>query len=393
MAPPAVAAPTPAQANASARALVLASSVDMWQQIFSQAFTPANQNIVNVPIVNTGLIKGFLVKVSGTLHNSDGAVVANLTPFGASNILSQIVFTDLNNTIRIQTTGWHLALINSAKQPLVFGGAYSPNVPVGYGNNWTVQSSPATIAANSDGSIQFYYYVPLAYAPTDLTGAMFAATINSQSTLQLTINPTPGVNATDPTGAIYSGSNVVIWKAATTVQITVWQNYLDQLPRYSNPPANSPYGPYILPQIDLSNIYQLQYSSFSGLVANQQYNIPFANYRTFLSTVVVYDNAGVLNTGSDITAFQLLASNTTQIFNYGPNEAALLARSTFMADPPKGAYYFSHRNAPIQTLNFGNMNLAVTPSVVTSAASQFLAAWEMIANISQVQFASALPNT
>lgn len=385
----ATAQPTPAQANAQARALVLGSSVDMWQQIFAQAVNPATQTVVNVPIVNVGLIKGFLVKVVGNIINSSGATAFTLTPFGASNMLSSIVFTDLNNTIRIQTSGWHLGLIDSAKQPLVFGGAYAPNVPVGYGNNWTVLSAPNTIALSSNSAVQFYYYVPLAYSPTDLTGAMFAATINSQSSLQLTINPAPivGVGG-DPTLAIYSGSTGG-WNGNVT--ITVWQNYLDQLPRFSNG-AQGPYGPYILPQIDLSNVYMLQNSAFSGLVVGQNFNIPYANYRTFLSTCVVYDNNGTLNVGTDINYFALLASNTTQILNYGPQEVALFARSTFMADPPRGCYYFSHRNAPIQTLNYGNMNLAVNPSAVTAGAS-LLAAWEMIANISQVQFASALPNS
>jgi hypothetical protein len=384
---------TPAQANAQARALILATSVDMWQQIFAQAFTPANQSIVNVPIVNVGLIKGFLIKVQGTIHNGDGALALTRTELGASNVLSAVVFTDLTNTIRIQTTGWHLGLINSAKQPLVFGGAYTPNVPVDYGNNWTVQSAPATIAFGADGVIQFYYYVPLAYSPTDLTGAMFASAINAQASLQLTINTTPCVAAgVDATLAMYSGTAAGVWKAGTTVTITVWQNYLDQLPRYQTQPANAAYGPYIMPQIDLSNIYMLNNTAFSGLVVGQNFNIPYANYRTFLSTCVIYDNAGVLNVGSDINYFALLASNTTQIFNYGPNEAALFARTTFMADPPKGVYYFSHRNAPIQTLNFGNMNLVVNPSAVTAGAG-LLVAWESIANVSQVQFAGALPNS
>ncbi len=384
---------TPAQQNAGARALVLATSVNMWQQIFSAAFTPANQNVVNVPITNVGLITGFLVKVSGTLHNSDGSKTATLSAFGASNLLSSIVFTDLTNTIRIQTTGWHLGLINSAKQPLVFGGAYAPNVPVGYGNNWTVQSAPATIAHGADGSVQFYYYVPLAYSPSDLTGAMFASAINAQASLQLTINTNPLVDAgVDATLAVYGGSPGG-WKSATTVTITVWQNYLDQLPRYpaGQTPPNSPYGPYILPVTDLSNLYMLNNTAFSGLVVGQNFNIPFANYRTFLSTTVVYDNAGVLNVGSDINNFSLLASNTTQIFQYGPQEAALFARSTFMADPPTGCYYFSHRSSPIQTINFGNINLAVNPSAVTTGAG-LLVAWEQIANVSQVQFAAALPN-
>lgn len=385
-------------ANATASALVRATSVDMWQQIFGQSINPLTQVNLNVPIVNVGLVKGFLVKVQAQIKNNGGANTLTLTPFGASNLLSMLTFTDLNNTIRIQTTGWHLGIVNSAKQPLVFGGSYSPNVPVGYGNNFTVQSAPNTIAPGATANVQFYFYVPLAYSPQDLTGAMFAATINAQATLQLTVNnaPTvgPGGGAADPTNAVYSGDATAGTGWTGNMTVTVWQNYYDQLPRYAagQQPASSPYGPYILPQIDLSNIYMMQYSAFSGLVPLNNFNVPFANYRTFMSTVLVYDNFGVLNAGSDVNFFALLASNTTALFNYGPNEVALFARSIFMTDTPKGVYYFDHRKSPIQTLNFGNMNLAIQPSAVTAGAS-LLAGWEMIANVSQVQFASALPNS
>lgn len=371
-----------AQSNRDARNLVLASSVEMWQQIFSTGFVPANQNVVNIPIQNVGLIKGFLIKVAGTLRNTDGALTATRSEFGASNLLSQIVFTDLNNQVRVQTAGWHLGLINSAKQPLVFGAAYAPNVPVDYGNNWTVQSAPTTIANSTNAAVQFYYYLPLAYSPSDLTGAMFAAVVNATSQIQITINPTPLVAAgVDATLACYGGAPGG-WLAASNVTITVWQNYLDQLPRRSD-------GSYILPQIDLSNMYELRNTALSGLVVGQDFGIQYANYRTFLSTCVVYDNAGVLNVGTDINYFGLQSANTTNIFKYGPQEAALFARSTFMADPPKGSYYFSHRNSPIQTQNFGNMQLVLNPSAVTAGAG-VLVGFEDFASITQVQFATSL---
>ena len=387
-----------ANANSNARTAVLTRGVAMTQNIFSQSLTASQQaGPINVQLNRTGLITGFLVKVSATLKNTDGAKTATLTPLGASNILSQIVLTDFNNTIRINTTGWHLGLINSAKQPLVFGGAYSPNVPVGYGNNWTVQSAPATIAAGATGVVQFYYYVPCAYAPKDLTGSIFAQLLNAQGTLALTLNANPLIDntgGTDATLACYYGAPGGYNTGTNNVTINVWQFYIDKLPKYSDygmsVPANSPYGPYSLPQLDLSVLYQLMNTSLGNLVVGQNNNIAFANYDTFYSTTVLYDNAGVWNVGSDITSWQLQASNTTQIFSYGPQEAALFARTTFLADPPKGVYYFSHRQAPLQTINYGNLNLVINPSAVTAGAG-LLIGFEYMTQASQVQFASALP--
>jgi P3 major capsid protein len=380
------------QDNLNARNLILRTSVFMRQQIYSNAVVPAQNNILNIPVTPVGLITGFLIKVVGTIHNGDATNALALTNFGASNVLSQLVFTDLTNTVRIQTAGWHMGLLNSAKQPLVFGGAYMPNVPVGYGNNWKVQSAPASVAAGADAAIQFYYYMPLAYAPNDLTGSMFAQVVNAQASLQVTINPTPCSGpGTDPTLAVYAGSASGVWKAGTTVTVTVWQMYYDQLPRIaSGQPLDPQYGPYIMPKIDLSNIYELKNVAMSGLVQGQDFGIPYANFRTFLSTAVVYDNAGQANVGSDINYWALRASNTTSIFQFGPNEAALFARSIFLADVPSGSYWFDSRNMPIQTQNFGNMQLFLNASLVNANAG-LLIGFEDFANISQVQFASSLP--
>jgi P3 major capsid protein len=379
-------------ANLNARSLILRSSVFMRQQIYSNAVTPANTNILNIPVTPVGLITGFLIKVQGTIHNGDATATINRTQLGASNLLSQIVFTDLTNTVRVQTTGWHMGLLNSAKQPLVFGGAYAPNVPVNYGNNWTVQSAPASVAAGADAAVQFYYYLPLAYAPNDLTGSMFAQVVNAQASIQVTINPTP-VTAVgqDATLAVYSGSATAGWKAGTTVTVTVWQFYYDQLPRIAaGQPLDPQYGPYIMPKIDLSNIYELKNVAMGGIVQGQDFGIPYANFRTFLSTAVIFDNAGTLNVGSDINYWALRASNTTSIFQYGPNEPALFARSIFLADPPNGVYWFDNRNSPIQTQNFGNIQLFLNASQVNTN-SGLLIGFENFANISQVQFASSLP--
>ena len=371
--------------NMNARRSILNTAVDTWQQIHSQGYVPANGNIVNVPVRNVGLIKGFLVQVSGTLNNT-GAATANRTELGACNLLSGVVFTDLSNTVRIQTSGWHIHFINSAKQALVFGGTYAPNIPVGYGNNWNVQTCPSTVAAGADAAVSFFYYVPLAYSKDDLRGAMFASVVNSTSTLSLTINANPFTAAGDSTLSVFSGS-AGNWKAGTNVTVTVFQHYLDQLPR------NPQDGSYILPPLDMNTIYELKNTAQSSMVVNQDIGVPYANFRTFLSTFVIYDNNGALNVGSDINYFALRAANTTEIFKYPPNVAALLSRTTFYADLPKGCYYFDFRSRPINTQQFGNMELVTNFSNVGGSQSALLIGFEDFASVSQVQNATSLPTS
>jgi len=372
-----------AQANAVARQNIIMNGVERMQQIYSAGINPANQTIVNIVPQNVGLIRGFLVKVQGTISNG-GAGTLTRTQFGASNVLRNIGFTDTNNQVRHATQGWHLGLVNSAKQPLVFGAAYAPNVPVNYGNNFDVQTAATTIATTADGAVQFYYYVPLSYGKYDLRGAMYAGVVNAVAQLSLEINPTPCVNAgVDATLAVYSGTTASGWKAATNVTITVWQDYIDQLPMSGGQP--------VLPQQDMQTLYQLNTTSLTGMVAAQDFGIPFANFRNFLSTVVVYDNAGVLNAGTDINYFALQTANSSNIWKYGPEEAALFARTTFMADPPLGTYYFDSRGKPISTQQWGNTQITVNPSAVTAGA-QFLVAYEYFSQASQVVFSGSLPS-
>ncbi len=374
---------TTAQRNQSARNMILMSGVDRLQQIYSRGFDPANEKVLNIVPQNVGLIRGFLVKVEGTIRTgATGA--ATRTPFGAANLLRNIGFTDINNQVRHQTQGWQLNMINSAKQPMVWGGAYAPNVPVGYGNNYDVQTAPASVAISTDAAVQFYYYVPLSYSKVDLRGAMWAGIVNAVAQLQLEINPNPVVAATDPGLAVFSGNTGGGWKPATNVTVTVWQDYIDQIPMDQN-------GQPVLPQDDIATLYSLNTTSLSALVAGQDFGVPFANFRNFLSTCITYNNAGVYNPGTDINYFALQTANSSNIWKYGPEEASLLARSTFMADPPVGTYYFDHRNKPISTQQFGNTQITVNPSSV-GANANLMVGFEYFSQASQVVFAGSLPS-
>lgn len=383
------AAPTAADVvnyNMQVRGAILQNGVPQFNQIYSRSVDPVAENVLNIPIRNVGLIRGFLVKVSGTIRSTHATGTLARTEFGMANVLSRIAFTDLSNTVRIQTSGWHLAFVNSAKQPLVFGGAYSPNVPINYGSNFDVQTGPATVAANNtDAAVQFYYYVPLSYSKNDLRGAMFAGVVNATAQLQLTINPNPVSASGDATLAIYKGvaSGTGGWKSGALVTVTVWQDYIDQLP-------TDRAGNVILPPIDMNTIYELKDTALSGLVVGQDYGIAYANYRAFVSTVAVFNNGGTLAAGTDINYWAMRAANTTELFKYGPEEAALFARSTFMADLPLGTYYFDHRERNISTIQFGNMELTINPSLVNANAA-VLVGFESFAQISQVQYAGSLP--
>lgn len=369
----------PTALNLQARAIVLGNSVEMTQPLPALSVNPANQNVVNFQARNVGLLIGFIVEVTGTISNPAGAIV-NRTPFGTANILTNIKFTDIDNLDRINTTGRHLAMVNAAKNGFPFGSAMAPNIPMGFGANFSPFIGPATIAAAATQQVRHVYHVPVAYSKNDLRGSVFSAVTNGVQNLQLTINPTPQVDgATDVLNAVYSGNAGGAWTGNVT--INVYQVFRDQLPTANGSP--------ILPLQDLNTVYDLKTTTRNGLTVGTDFPVPYSNQRTFLSTLLTYDNGGVYNGGSDINYFSLVAANTTPLWKVSPEVAALMARQTFMCDPPLGVYYFDHRAAPIDTINWGNLDLIVNPLTVNAGAKLELG-YEQFTQANTITAASSL---
>lgn len=367
------------QMNVLARQAVLANSLQMTQQISSGGYNPATTPTINIPTRNVGLITGFIVEITGTIANTGAGPALTRTGFGTMNAISQFVFSDLNNNQRIQTTGRHIAILNSARQGFGFGGAYAPNLPNAMGNNWSVQTGAASIATATSAPVSQVYWVPLAYGADDLRGSIYAAVVNATMNLQISLNTAPVIAAGDALNAMYSGTTGG-WSGDVTVN--VYQVYLDQLPMGKGGP--------ILPALDLNTIYELKQTSITGISAGQDFAYPFTNFREFLSAVVIYDQNGVFNTGSDVNYWALQAANYTNIFKYSAKIAALLGRQTFMADLPPGAYYFDFRRKPMITNQYGNLELVLNASSA-AAQSQLVVGTEAFAQVNQIVGAGSLP--
>jgi hypothetical protein len=374
------------QSNAMARAAVLGSAIEMKQQIYSSSITTPGSggNVVNIVPRNVGLIKYFLVEVQATITNAATTTIAP-TSLGIANLLSQIVFTDLNNNTRINTTGWHMNALNSAKGHRVFGSANTTDTKVGYGagNVANLFLQPTSIAATTTGVVKMLYKIPLAYSDDDLRGAVYANVVNATMNLQLTINPSPIIVSTsDAVLSVYSGATAN--GSITTASITVYQVYLDQLP------VNPQTGP-ILPVLDLSTIYELKNTALTGATTTQDFPIPYANFRDFLSTTVIYDNGGTLNTGSDVTYVALQSANFTNIFKLDPELIFYYARDEIKDDFPAGMYYISHRRRPLSTIQYGNLQLIFNPAGTVQSGAQFLVGFEAFALVNSLTGAGSLP--
>jgi hypothetical protein len=369
-----------AQMNALARAAVVSQALEMKQAIYSQTLTGTIPGqVVNIPLRNVGLIKRLIIEISCNLAQT-AAETLTQTKLGISNALSQVVLTDLNNQTRVNTAGWHLHQLATVRRGNAFGAAFTNDSPIANGSNFSVIKAPSSITTVQ--ALRMFYEVPLAYSDTDLRGAMWANVLNATSQLQLTVNPN-FVAASTTTDAILScyQSSTAAQAAPTAFTITVYQVYLDQLPQSDKGP--------VLPNLDLSTAYLINNTVVTGLVANQDNPIPYANWREFLSTIAILDQNGTLNIGTDVNYWGLQAANFTNIWKVDPFLASLDTRLAIGDDMPNGVYFFNHRAKPISTWQYGNMALVLNPSSA-AATTNLLIGYEALAIINMVSQAGSL---
>lgn len=368
------------QMNDQARGLVLMNSREMFQQV-AQVVVPNAGNlgtVINIPLRNVGLVKRIIVEVTGSVAQT-AAETQNLTPFGLANIFSNINVTDLSNYQRINTTGWHLTSLATLRRQGAYGAAFLNDSPVSYGSNFVVNNCPAQITAIKP--FRFYYELPLAYSDTDLRGSIYAAVVNATWNLQMTVNASFFVAAgANPTSAVFR-SSIATLGTLTALTITVFQVYLDQLPFVGPNP--------VLPLFDLATGYLITNTTQVGLAVNQDFPVQYPNFRQILSTMFIYDNGGSLNPGTDLNSIGIQAANLVFLYKTDPFTAALRLRNTIGDDFPAGAYCLETRMQPINTTQYGNMQLVLNPSVV-NASAQVLMGLEMLGIINQVANASSL---
>lgn len=381
------------QMNGLARQLITGRSIKMTQNIYSNTINPQTQQQVQIPFRNVGMVLGFWLDINIAVADPGAGNGYGLTPFGPANVLSQIVLTDLNNNVRIQTAGWHLHFINTAKKGAPFCvSRTNTTYPIAYGVNWpnAFSAQAITHAGFATQNVYMRYWVPCAYSDYDLRGAMYMNVVNATAYLQININPgsTAFVAAgADQTLAVFVGNagsptpSNASW--GTTCSINVYQVYYDQLPMAQN-------GAPVLPNLDLSTIYELKNTAYTGMVTGQDFPIPYANFRDFISTTVVWDNGGTLDVGVNTQAWKLQSANFTNIFNISANLAAIQARLEIEDDFPAGVYYFPSRNKPISTVQYGNMELVLTPTGTINAGAQLLVGYEDFALVNTLVGAASL---
>lgn len=374
-------AQTALQQNLAARrALIpgpMTQTVRRIQQIFSKTVTDyvAGQSItLNVAPAPVGIITRFVIEASAIVSNSGGADVQTRKQNGPYALFSNVSYIDTSNLTRINAPSWYLHHLATLRRRLAFNAAYSSDSTI-FGNNFNISLSPASVnSTNAATNLRVFFEVPLAYGPDDLRGAVNGNYINATQQLNLTINPNFFVTSTDTVNIAEAGyqSDGATLGDLTSVTVTVYQEYIDQ---FQGLP---------LPMIDLATQYLLQVSGGYNPVQNTDLIVPYANFRSYLSTIMRYNNNGNFNAGSDINYIAIRAANATDIVHYDPYLSAHLMRNLVGDDGPAGYYYVSHRDKPLFTNQYGNIAFVVQAGNVGGANSSMVFGYEQLALMTQI---------
>ncbi|MEB2626734.1 hypothetical protein, partial [Pseudomonas sp. YuFO8] len=125
----------------------------------------------------------------------------------------------------------------------------------------------------------------------------------------------------------------------------------------------------IVPLFSLSWNYLIINTVSTGMVATQDFPVQYANFRTFLSTIAIFDNGGTFNTGSDVNYVAIQVANQTYLERLDPFMSSLRTRQMIGDDYPAGTYVFDHRRWPIVTDQFGNTQFVLNASQVNANAN------------------------
>jgi len=401
-------------ANLSIRKAWLNSSAPLIQAVAFAAptYTQGSATTVNLLGSATGLIRKFYLVVTGTLTTGAGTMNVN-QPFGMTNLLSNITFTDLNTRVRHNTTGAHMHMIQAARRGWVPGASLQAaaltdnaqtyaNVVGGSngGVNWGVPGLAAaatwppvggflsnmapnlvtTVAKN----FQWTWEIPVSYTDTDLRGCIWANQVTANNLLSCTINPNffastqPG--AADVSGSGYTSSASAmgtLLPTLTNLKFTLYQDMFVQGPQDKN-------NNILLPQVDMAYSYNLLMVPAQALQANSDNVFFAAPNRQILSHMLFWDNYlyNTLPGGSDVTAIKIQIANSLVVRQMEPGILAYWTRNLLGTEMPTGSsggtgttkvdfttYYIDTRRRPLNVQTSGNVGIYFNPNTVQGGAA------------------------
>lgn len=345
-----------AQNNAAMRAALLGSAPRMRKNVMTVQAQSGQTS--RLKLFNVGVITKLQLYV--TVAVTIGTAVATPSPKAPWNVISRLRLTDYDGTDRINVSGFQLFILNCVRTRALFGYHNTSAVSAAFTN-------PVVPTAVGNGTISFFIDVPLAFDVEnpvvqlqDLRGAILAQTAVGE--MYLSIDWFTSYYTNGDVESLYNGAptTTVVANGANNINCTLWQEYL-------LPQAIGSNGMIPLPGIDLMTVYELNGNvrSSDNLAVNTEKLISYPNVRSVIGAYFNYVQASTLTQGK-INSFRLIA-NGNNVLRDHTELSQLLFQRNYMSndvDTVPGAYFYTHREKPIETALFGNVQAGITPNTV-----------------------------
>lgn len=370
-----------AQESAAVASQILAASVPVFQNVKSGSaiYAAGSPTVVNILASNVGLIRKFYLELTATVNCASGHT-ATATKAGIANLLSNVQFTDQNNRLRINTTGWHLHLAATQRKRRPFGAAMIAATGLsdtaGLGDNFPVQVAPTSVSGGTAKIVTQIYEIPVVNSNQDLSGAVYANQTTSNNQLQFTINPNAFVVGTaDPYNAAFTMDVALVTSLPTLTSITwtLYQDFLDQLPVDNS-------GFAVLPQTQINFALCFQYINPGVQVqaVDNLYALP--PFNIYQALMLFWDNYTYNTTvGGDLNYIKVQISNTYVLRQWDVLMLAVATRDMIGVDFPgfigastngSGAVYaLDFRHKPLSVNQLSSTNIVTNWSNVAAATS------------------------
>lgn len=353
--------------NHAMRAALIASGVRCRKKL--GVFTAATSGTsLRVKLFNVGIITKLLLDVSVPVTIGTANAVASLK--GPWNYLNRIRLTDYDGTDRVNLSGFELYILNCRRYRSIYGSNNEAGTSVLVNPDYPITTGNKTV--------RFLIEVPIAYDPdnpiielADLRGAIMAQTAVGEMYLNIDTLGTLLAGTNGDVDALFAGTT-----GSTTVvdnggpSITVFQDYI--LPQ-TPPGAKAP----PLPFMDLSTVYEIvgNVKSSDNLAVNTPKILSYPNARSVIGAYYNYVTGGTAALGN-MSTIQLVANGNNILEDETERSKLFKQRKFFNSDLPAGAWIMDHRDHPIETALFGNIQAYLTPAVVTGGNQYIEYAYE-----------------
>jgi hypothetical protein len=348
-----------ANQNAGLRMALLQSAPRMRKNVITSSAAVGGTS--RLKLFNVGVLTKLLLRV--TLDLTIGTAIAVPSFKAPWNLISRVRLTDYDGTDRVNLSGFQLWVLNCIRVDSFYGSNNAVAIT-------QVLTNPVVPTAIGNGQVAFFIEVPVAFDVDnqivqlqDLRGAIMCQTAVGEMYLNIDWISSL-VNTTGDVDSLYqgAGTTTVVGQNTTPITVTMWQDYL-------LPQAIGNRGQIPIPGIDIMTVYELNGNvrSSDNIALNTEKLINYPNVRSVIGAYFNYV------TGAQV---RVIANGNNILMDNSGFSQLFYQRELLQTDLLAGNWWRLHREHPIETALFGNVQAGLTPNVVTGGNQYIEIAFE-----------------